>query len=104
MKKKDKTELLLEVIVPWEDYFEQMKRRKSEKIWRLEEYEWKIEFYHVAVGCRTFSEGGIVSLLGRHFGYSKKRIKEISAELQESFEKVLLIIWLEIDVNIWLEH
>lgn len=31
-EKKDKTELLLEVIVPWEDYFDQMKRRKSEKI------------------------------------------------------------------------
>ena len=32
MKKKDKTELLLDVMVPWEEYFEQMKRRKSEKI------------------------------------------------------------------------
>lgn len=80
------------------------KKEKWKDIEEYEEYEWKIEFYHVSVGCRTFSEGGIVSLLGRHFGYSKKRIKEISAELQESFEKVLLIIWLEIDVNIWLEH
>ena len=105
---KDKRVMLLELSSPWEENFEQVEewnvKRYEELIGEYEEHKWEIEFYNIAVDCRGFLEKCVLSLLGIPFGYIKKKIKKITAELRKTAEKASLFIWLKGDDNTWFEH
>ena len=100
--------MLLELTVSLDENFEKAKQQKlksyEELIEQYEKHKREIEFYDAAVRRRGFVENSFLSLLGRLFGYSKKEIKEITAELQETAERASLFIWLKRHFKTWLEQ
>lgn len=101
MNDRDQKAMLLELTVSLDENFE---KAKQQKLKRYEKHKREIEFYDAAVSRRGFVENSFLSLLGRLFGYSKKEIKEITVELQETAERASLFIWLKINFKPWLEQ
>ena len=101
MNDRDQKAMLLELTVSLDENFE---KAKQQKLKRYEKHKREIEFYDAAVRRRGFVENSFLSLLGRLFGYSKKEIKEITVELQETAERASLFIWLKINFKPWLKQ